>query len=174
MVNNEFDAYNGPTYRAWLTQAYQHAANKSKDKSTQLAALLVHPEQGLVAAAVNEFPKRIEVTDERLERPAKYEYTEHAERNVIFRCAERGFSTSGLIMYCPWYSCIDCSRAIIQAGIKEVVGHKEMYNQTPDHWNESVDKGIAMLEEAGIRTVYWSGKIGNDISVRMNGELFYP
>jgi len=131
MVNNEFDAYNGPTYRAWLTQAYQHAANKSKDKSTQLAALLVHPEQGLVAAAVNEFPKRIEVTDKRLERPAKYEYTEHAERNVIFRCAERGFSTSGLIMYCPWYSCIDCSRAIIQAGIKEVVGHKE--NSTIRH-----------------------------------------
>ena len=77
-------------------------------------------------------------------------------------------------MYCPWFACVDCARAIIQSGISAVVGHKEIYEHTNERWNKSTELGMSMVKEAGVITKLWSGKIGNNISVRVNGEDFHP
>lgn len=61
---------------------------------------------------------------ERWERPAKYEWVEHAERNAVYNAARMGVSTKGCRAYLNWEPrpCIECCKGFIQAGIIEVIG----------------------------------------------------
>jgi dCMP deaminase len=136
------------TPQKYLLMAYQEAT-KSPDPSTQNGAVIVTTD-GVSIYDHNRFPDKVKLTRERLERPLKYEFIEHAERNVIYRCAKLGHSTHGATMYVPWFACSDCARAIIQAGIAHVVGHQRMANDTPDRWKESIANAMTMLEEAGV------------------------
>lgn len=45
----------------------------------------------------------------------------HAESNAILKAAKTGVSTDGSTLYLTMSPCIDCSKLIIQAGIKRVV-----------------------------------------------------
>ena len=84
--------------RVFLRHAYQYAQAHSKDPSTQLGAILVKAHTGVIGWGVNGLPPRISNKEERWTRPQKYDYIEHAERNVIYKCAERGICSTGLIM----------------------------------------------------------------------------
>lgn len=44
----------------------------------------------------------------------------HAESNAILKCSREGLSTMGSTLYCTHSPCIECSKLIVQAGIKEV------------------------------------------------------
>lgn len=150
-----------------LIEACRHAANFSTDPSTQNGALLVSM-MGEVVLAANTMPD-IESKPERLERPKKYFYIEHAERNVIYAAAKAGVRTEHATLYCPWFACADCARAIIQAGIKRVVGHIVPYMQTPDRWKESVQAADEMLQEAGVIRSYLDVELG--VSFLFDGQL---
>ena len=166
--------HDNPMNRVYLRHAYETAMDKSQDPHTQVGAVLVHDELGIVSTGANKLCNRIKETPDKLEYPKKKMYMEHAERNAIFLAAERGASTRGLTMYCPWFSCLECSKAIVQCGIKKVVGHKELYDLTPERWLESIEQGHALLKEAKVEMVIWSGKIGNGVSIQFNGETFNP
>lgn len=45
----------------------------------------------------------------------------HAEMNAIIQAAKHGVSINGATLYCTFIPCVDCLRAIINAGIKEVI-----------------------------------------------------
>jgi len=45
----------------------------------------------------------------------------HAESNAILKAAKTGVSTNGSTLYLTMSPCIDCSKLIIQSGIKRVV-----------------------------------------------------
>ncbi|MEK6830923.1 MAG: deaminase [Nanoarchaeota archaeon] len=62
-------------------------------------------------------------------------YIEHAERDVIFSAIEKNADLNGAIMYCPWFACSDCARAIIRFDFKEIIGHTE-----PDKFYEEFNK----------------------------------
>ena len=97
-------------------------ATWSKDRSRQFGAVIVDERQTMVAMGWNGFPRGInDDVDERHERPDKYLWTEHAERNAIFNAASNGVKTAGCTMYVRWYPCAQCARAIIQAGISKIV-----------------------------------------------------
>ena len=101
------------------------------------------------------------MTGERLERPTKYSFMEHAERGVIYAAAAAGVPTAGATLYCPWFSCADCARAIICAGIKEVVGLSLlMDDEATKRWAESVEKGLSMLTEAGVGQRWLTVELG--------------
>jgi len=163
-----------PMHSVYFRQLYQYAMNKSKDPSTQNAALLTEQGSGIIAIECNNMPDKVQQTDNRWERPIKYHYVEHAERNVLYKAIKMGMATQGLTMYCPWYSCSDCARAIIQCGIKRIIGHKEYFDRTPDRWKESCAIGIEMMQEAGIECIVWSGIIGGRNKVLIDGEPFDP
>jgi len=148
--------------------------NNSKDPSTQNAAMLTDPGSGIIALECNNIPNKVHQNKNRWERPTKYHYVEHAERNVLYKAIRMGMSTIELTMYCPWYSCSDCARAIIQCGIKRVIGHKEYFDKTPDRWKESCTTGIQMMKEAGVDCVIWSGTVGGNIKILVDGEEFSP
>lgn len=65
----------------------------------------------------------------------------HSEENAIVQAAYNGTSTKGAVMYTTFTPCTNCSKLIINAGIREVIA-KVKY---PD------DVGTALLKEAGVR-----------------------
>lgn len=157
--------------KEWLLAAYK-AATKSTDLSTHNGAIIVAP-NNVVIQACNEVPKRIKQKAERFQRPLKYDYTEHAERNAIYEAARLGISVQGCTMYVPWYACSDCARAIIQSGIAKIVGHKQMSDKTSDYWKESVKIGLEMLEEAGVKMELLDVEF-NGPKVLFNGSWWTP
>ena len=76
-------------------------------------------------------------------------------------------------MVCPWFACAECGKAIIQAGIKKVIGHKKIYDATPEHWRKSIAIAFKMFEEAGVETELLEGDLGGD-TIRLNGQIFQP
>lgn len=131
----------------FLREACRAALTQSQDRHTQNGALL-RAVTGEIVTAANRFPPNVMLTAERLQRPLKYEFIEHAERGVIFAAASAGICTHRATLYCPWFACADCARAIICAGITEVVGLA--YPEPHGRWKDSVLRGDEMLREAGI------------------------
>jgi len=96
---------------------------------------------------VNTFPRGVKP---RVDKPEKYVFTEHAERNAIYACARLGHSTEGATIFLTWFHCADCARAIVQSGIKKLVGYE------PD-WSEErygFKDARTILEEGGVEIVF--------------------
>ena len=96
------------------------------------------PTHEIRSTGYNSFPRGIrDDVPERLERPAKYLWIEHAERNAICNAARAGTATEGCTIYVEIMPCMDCARAIVQAGICEVVVSAErMAQYSSDYYDE--------------------------------------
>lgn len=144
----------------WLRLAFATAQEHSHDPSTQNGAVIVPAGFAVAAAAANELPARIKATQSRLERPNKYRWVEHAERGAIYAAARMGTPTVGAKMYVCWFACTDCARAIICAGIREVIGHVTPRLLTPQRWEAEVLAGESMLREAGVSMRWLAEPLG--------------
>lgn len=153
----------------YLRVAFLTAAANSDDPHTQNGAILVPRGRDAEVHTANRVPRELAVTPTRLERPAKYQFIEHAERRVIYACAKAGVATANATLYCCWYACPDCARAIIQAGIREVVGHVVPRSRTPDRWADQVVAGEALLREAGVGMRWLSGRLG--VKIKFDGGV---
>ena len=71
-------------------------------------------------------------------------YVLHAEANAITKVARSNNSSDGSTLYVTASPCLECSKLIIQAGIKRVV-FSELYRITD---------GIELLNRAGVETVH--------------------
>lgn len=71
-------------------------------------------------------------------------YVLHAEANAITKVARSNNSSEGSTLYVSTSPCMECSKLIIQAGIKRVV-FSDMYRITD---------GLELLKNAGIEIVY--------------------
>ena len=67
-------------------------------------------------------------------------YVLHAEANAITKVAKSGNSSEGATLYVTASPCLECSKLIIQSGIKRVV-YRDEYRLTD---------GIDLLRRAGI------------------------
>jgi len=131
-------------------------ATWSKDRSRKVSAVIVDKRNVLVSMGWNGFPRDIDDDiDERHERPAKYLWTEHAERNAIYNAAANGIRLTGCTMYLPWYPCADCTRAILQSGIAEVVCIEPDWDDSTYAYDFEVVR--QMLVESGATVRYVDG-----------------
>lgn len=164
------------TDHAYLRRAYRNAQH-SPDPSTQNGAVLYDAGfRKVLGEGCNALPRRVQVTDERLVRPLKYEVIEHAERNAIYDAALRGNGTLSATLYCPWAACADCARGIIQAGITRLVRHHDAtVHGAGGNWDESISIADVMMHEAGVEIVDIEGKLMPvDFAIRHAGELWSP
>jgi dCMP deaminase len=121
----------------------------SKDRSRQVGCIIVAPDNTVRAIGFNGFPRGLNDDDEsRHSRPVKYRWTEHAERNAIYAAAKNGIPLTGCRMYLPWFPCVDCARAIIQAGLAELIC--KMPDLSDPQWGEDFQFSREMLGEASI------------------------
>jgi dCMP deaminase len=125
----------------------------SKDRSTKVGAVIVKDRQ-ILSTGYNGFPRGIDDSiDERHERPLKYAYTEHAERNAIYNASYNGVNIKGGTIFSTFFPCVDCCRAIIQTGIVQVITVEP--KDVSEKWAESFKLSKDMLDEAGIKIVYY-------------------
>ena len=146
-------------WHEYFIRITEDVALKSKDRSVQIGAVIVGPDHEIRSTGYNGFPRGGEdAVDSRHERPLKYSYTEHAERNAIFNAARCGIVTLGTTLYLnTGYPCADCARAIIQAGIVEIIMTEDKMD--PGRWKESCRTAACMLEEAGVKCSVWEKEI---------------
>ena len=130
---------------------------KSKDRSTQIGAVIVGKNKEILSTGYNSFPRGLDDNlPERQERPIKYFYFEHAERNAIYKAARLGISLKNTKMYCTYFPCVDCARAIIQAGIIKLYTNKPDLNH--EKWGESWVNAIIMFKECGVEII-WTNEV---------------
>src|SRR5690606_38985109 len=70
--------------------------------------------------------------------------TIHAEMNAILQCAKFGVATEGAEIYVTHFPCLQCTKGIIQAGIKTIY-YSEDYKNHPF--------ALELLEQAGVEVV---------------------
>ncbi|AFC85696.1 deoxycytidylate deaminase [Frateuria aurantia] len=130
-------------------------ASWSKDPSTKVGAVLVHPQQKrIVSTGYNGYPRSLE-DDGGLDRDRKLSRTIHAEMNAILHARE---PTEGLTLYVtPLPPCDRCAAHIIQAGIRRVV----YAGGDLGRWASSASASLAYFGEAGIEVMEFTA---NDAS----------
>ena len=130
---------------------------KSKDERTQIGAVIVGEDNEIVSTGYNSFPRGIsDDISERQERPEKYFWFEHAERNAIYNAARIGVSTKGTTMYLTCgIPCADCCRGIINAGITTIVCEVGEVGAKGTKWQESGKRSLQMFNEAGVKIQYY-------------------
>lgn len=133
-------------------------SKKSKDPSTKVGCVIVSKDNVILSMGFNGFPRGVcETHPERWERPEKYYWVEHAERNAIFNAARVGVSLNGAKAYLNWEPkpCADCTRALIQVGITEIIGPNRTFSGAGAGKHYSIDHSGLLLSEANviIRTV---------------------
>ena len=69
--------------------------------------------------------------------------TIHAEMNAILQCAKFGVQTEGAEIYVTHFPCLNCTKAIIQAGI-QCIYYAQDYKNHP--------YALELLEQAGVKT----------------------
>ena len=125
-----------------------HVAEWSSDRTTKVGCVIVGRFNQLVAVGYNGLPRNIEDAQGRSERPEKYFWTEHAERNAIYVAARLGLPLGGCRMYLPWFPCVDCARAIVQAGLDEVVAFEPDWKDA--RWGEQFSIARQIFLESGV------------------------
>ena len=120
----------------------------SKDPSTKVGALIISEDRNIISTGYNGFPRDIEDTEERLNnRELKYKFILHAEMNCIMNALYNGRSVKDCILFVHGLPpCSECTKSIIQAGIKKVITD----SKATDNWKESLKLSLEMLKEANV------------------------
>lgn len=118
----------------------------SKDPSTQVGAVALDDDCGVLCVGYNGFPRGVKDTPERLnDRALKYPLTVHAEGNIVAQAARKGIRLEGAtIVVTSLYPCSSCAALMAQAGIKRIITTR------PDNerWVESNKLADIVFDEA--------------------------
>ncbi len=137
---------------------------RSKDPNTQVGACIVDKNNRILSVGYNGFPNGCDDdlfpwAREGDPLETKYAFVAHSELNAILNY--RGGNLEGAKIYVSLFPCNECAKAIIQAGIKEVVYDSDKYNNTP--MNIAAKR---MFETAGVKCTQYK-KTGRKITLEV-------
>jgi len=125
----------------------------SKDQSSKVGACIVGPNREIRSVGYNGMCRGVDdEVPERHERPLKYKWFEHAERNAIYNAVSHGTSVSGCVIYVTHPPCCDCARGIIQSGIISAFWFQPSADML-ERWANDFRITRTMFREAGVRFV---------------------
>lgn len=171
----EFDNYIPPSFDELFMREVYLIASKSKDPMTKIGAVLVKDNHSILRG-YNGIVQGVKDLPERMERPEKYDWMSHAERNACYMGARFGIATDGTTLYTQGLPCVQCADAVVNCGIREIVLHKQWEDLIPQTratgsdrpWVEVGYKSKIKFNEAGISIRffdkflnvdgYWDGK----------------
>ncbi|HLF47234.1 MAG TPA: dCMP deaminase family protein [Chitinophagaceae bacterium] len=125
------------------------SAKRSKDPSTQVGACIVNDKNKIVGAGYNGLPIGCDDDEFPWEKQGnfldtKYPYICHAELNAILN--NIGMDLRGCKIYTALFPCNECSKAIIQSGITEVIYLSDKYEGT-----DTAKASKLMLDKAAVK-----------------------
>ena len=113
-------------------------AKRSKDPITQVGCVIVGKDDRILSVGYNGFPngisdddfpwnntseakdRNVDVSDDDISYYTKHSYVVHAELNAILNCLDKS-TLKGSTLYTTLFPCNECTKAIIQSGISEIV-----------------------------------------------------
>jgi dCMP deaminase len=124
------------------------SARRSKDPNTQVGACIVNEKNKIVGAGYNGLPIGCDDDEFPWDKKGdflntKYPYICHAELNAILN--NIGMDLKGCKIYTALFPCNECTKAIIQSGIKEVIYLSDKYEGT-----DAARASRLMLERSGV------------------------
>lgn len=123
------------------------AARESPNQVRQVGAVLSTVD-GSTITACNTFPDGVRDLPERHEGDGRFVWMEHAERHAIFAAARGGIATAGARLTTTFFPCIDCARAIVDAGIVCVETPPPAFEDPV--WGQAFVRSSVILEEGGV------------------------
>lgn len=135
------------------------ALGRSKDRSTKVGAVALDDNYIIKSSGYNGFPRGVDDdVESRHDRPLKYDWTVHAEINVVAQAARAVLEGTTLLIK-PLHPCPTCAGALIQAGVRRVITPltEEIKRSVPGRmdWDEKANIAMQMLAEAGVEVVYY-------------------
>lgn len=136
----------------WLRMC-KEVASWSQDKSTKCGCVIVDKKNWIVTLGYNGLPRGVDYDDTSIwvDRPEKYFWMEHAERNAIYNAAR---SMEDCTAYITGPPCMNCARGLVQVRIARVVipyehnmGTAKVYVK---RWAEECIRSERLFELAGI------------------------
>ena len=135
------------------------SSQRSKDPNTKVGACIVDSDHKIVSNGYNGMP--CHCNEDKLSwnkgegLDSKYLYVCHAEFNAILN-TRNGQALKGCTLYVTLFPCNECTKAIIQSGIKEVVYMDNKYKYTTE-----TKASALMLKLAGVKTRQYKGRTIN-------------
>ena len=140
---------------------------RSKDPSTQVGACIVSADNRILSIGYNGAPNGFEDKYFPWDREGeflntKYPFVCHAELNAIsnFRGNKKDLIDAKL--YVTLFPCNECTKLVIQSGIKEVIYLSDKYKDT-----EGVKASKLMLEKCGVKMTEYSKEKRKNLKLEM-------
>lgn len=140
------------------------STERSKDPSTSVGACIVSEDNKILSVGYNGMP--IGCSDDEFpwsregeSLDTKYLYVCHAELNAILNYT--GINIKGAKIYTTLFPCNECTKAIIQKGMKEIIYMSDKYAAT-----DTVIASKKMLDAAGVAYRQYI-PIGRDITLSL-------
>ena len=125
----------------------EHVSSWSKD-TTKVGAVIVNEDRKVLSLGYNGFPIHVHDHTERYSnRETKYKFVCHAERNALDNV---DISVRKCILYATLQPCNECTKSIIQKGIKRVVSYVD--KSRPDY-SEFKKWSVPMMNEAMVEII---------------------
>jgi len=140
------------------------STERSKDPSTSVGACIVSQDNKILSVGYNGMPNGCPDDEYPWEREGsnldtKYFFVCHAEMNAILNYT--GSNMKGAKLYTTLFPCNECTKAIIQKGITEIIYRSDKYADS-----DSVVAAKRMLDSSGV--IYRPYQpIGKDISLSL-------
>lgn len=132
-------------YADFLDDAY-HISLLSKDPSTKVGSMYLNDQEDFpFSFGYNGMPRGLDDNhEERNQRPEKYFWTEHSERNNIYNIARQ--TLEGTMMFSTRYPDMESARAIVSCGIKKVIVEEQVGRDSVLSIDElKMDERVAQL-----------------------------
>lgn len=146
-----------------LINVAESTSQLSKDSSTKVGALIVGKGGEFLASGWNGAPRGCradEPGDPRGARPEKYFWFSHAESNAITNAARVGTPLAGSSIFVTHFPCMDCAKAIVQAGIVKVVTQEPEFDFAM-RWREQIERARRLFNECGVELVILPSSAAN-------------
>ena len=153
----ETDILSESTWDGYFMDMATFVSTKSKDRSMRCGTVIIGEGNCVLSTGYNGFPRGVDdYNEEYHKRPEKYAWTEHGERNAIYNAARNGVRLLGSKAYITGYPCVECARAIVQAGIVEIIVPTKETDPfflmgRWDDWEESFAKARKILKAGNVR-----------------------
>lgn len=146
-----------PDWDSYFMRMLDGIAARSLDPNAKIGCILVGSANNILSTGYNSLPRKInDHKSERFERPEKYFWMEHAERNAIYSAARVGTPLDTCKVYVKGMPCMDCARAIIQIGATEVLydlAYQSNWNTAK--YKEDFKRVEIMFNEAKVGLYPW-------------------
>lgn len=130
-------------------------AQLSKDSSTKVGALIIGETNEVRSLGYNGAPRGCSADEDAraTTRPEKYFWMSHAELNAITNAARVGIPLAGSTLVVTHFPCMDCARAVVQAGITHVIT-REPAPEFEARWSEHISRSLRLFKECGVKVVF--------------------